>query len=159
MGPLQRILSTVCACALLALLCGLVPTAAAEDAGLTVEYRFTGANAERPCYAEGIITLTPGASSQTSGYYVLYFADDQEILPGYGEIAGAEITGAPVSITLPAGMALPENATQLAVIESRTERIVQPQLADVPSRWPSRRKSASTAADRRCALPLCPICT
>ena len=27
-------------------------------------------------------------------------------------------------------MALPENATQLAVIESRTERIVQPQLAD-----------------------------
>ncbi len=130
MRPLQRILSTVCACALLALLCGLVPTAAAEDAGLTVEYRFTGANAERPGYAEGIITLTPGASSQTSGYYVLYFADDQEILPGYGEIAGAEITGAPVSITLPAGMALPENATQLAVIESRTERIVQPQLAD-----------------------------
>ncbi len=130
MRPLQRILSTVCACALLALLCGLVPTAAAEDAGLTVEYRFTGANAERPGYAEGIITLTPGASSQTSGYYVLYFADDQEILPGYGEIAGAEITGALVSITLPAGMALPENATQLAVIESRTERIVQPQLAD-----------------------------
>ena len=67
MRPLQRILSTVCACALLALLCGLVPTAAAEDAGLTVEYRFTGANAERPGYAEGIITLTPGASSLTSG--------------------------------------------------------------------------------------------
>lgn len=131
MRPLHRILSTVCVCALLlALLCGLAPTASAEDAGLTVEYRFTGENAARPGYAEGVITLTPGASSKTSGYYVLYFADDQQILPGYGEIAGAEITGEPVNFTLPSGMALPEGATQLAVFESRTEHIVQPQLAE-----------------------------
>lgn len=131
MRPLHRILRTVCGCVLLlVLLCGLVPVAAAEDTGLSVEYRFTGENASRPGYAEGVITLTPGASSRTSGYYVLYFANDQQILPDYGEIAGTEITGKPVTFALPTGMALPEGATQLAVFESRTEHIVRPELAE-----------------------------
>lgn len=97
---------------------------------LTVTYTFTGEDAEQPGYAEGTVTIIPGSASANSGYYVLYFADDNGVLADYKAIGSIKITGKKVSYDMIRKMAIPEGATKLAVFESTGTTVSNPDIAN-----------------------------
>ena len=84
-----------------------------EDSGVT--YTFTGDDADRPGYAEGIIEIEPAETDPAGGSYVLCYADGDAILSDYEPIAVLPITGEAVSFNMIRKMALPETAEQIAV--------------------------------------------
>ena len=83
-----------------------------------MSYSFTGDNKDKPGFAEGIITITPTVSKSTTGYYLLYFADDYQILPNYDELVSIKITGETVTYEIKDGIYLPSEASKLVVFES-----------------------------------------
>jgi len=106
-----------------------VEAKSAESAeNLTVTYTFTGEDAEQPGYAEGTVSIVPGSASAESGYYVLYFADDNGVLADYKAIGSVKITGKTATFEMVRKMAIPEGATKLAVFESETETVEKPDL-------------------------------
>lgn len=87
----------------------------AEDSLVQIQYVFSGEGKEKDGYGEGNITLV---GHQTSGYYTLYWADDTAVLPDYEEITTLSVTQREVSFVTPEGMAIPKDATTLAVFYS-----------------------------------------
>ena len=83
-----------------------------------MSYSFTGDNKDKPGFAEGIITITPTVSKSTTGYYLLYFADDYQILPNHDELVSIKITGETVTYEIKDGIYLPSEASKLVVFES-----------------------------------------
>ena len=93
---------------------------AEETPVLTVTYTFEGDRAEEAGYAQGKIMITPNEGAKSEGYYLLYYADDTDVLKGYDELASLNITGKTRSYTVKSGILLPEGATRIAVFESET---------------------------------------
>ncbi len=93
---------------------------AEKSAKLSVSYTFTGDEAEKAGFAQGEITITPGEGALSSGYYLVYYADDTDTLKGYDELASVEITGSTVTYTVKDGLMIPAGATKIAVFESET---------------------------------------
>ena len=113
-----RVLSALLLLALLACMLGAAAVGAAEGSVLSVTYTFTGVMAEEPGYAQGEIAIRPGSGARSSGYYLLYYADDTDTLKAYDELGSVKITGKNVTYTVKSGLMLPVGATRIAVFES-----------------------------------------
>lgn len=83
-------------------------------------YTFTGDEKDKAGFAQGIIEITPTSSLKTSGYYLIYLANDRELLKNYDEFASIQITGKKVSFIVKDGHYIPNEATKLAVFESNS---------------------------------------
>lgn len=126
-----RIFSALLLLALLVCVLGAAAVGAAEGPALSVSYTFTGLMASAPGYAQGEIAIQPGNGARTSGYYLLYYADDTDTLKAYDELASVKITGKPVTYTVKSGLMLPEGATRIAVFESAVRFLDEtPSIAD-----------------------------
>ena len=97
----------------------MAPVSAAEPSAV-ITYEFLGDEAQRAGFAQGKITVTPQDDTRTDGYYLLYYADDSEILQDYDMIAAVKQTGKAVSFTVGDGILLPPQATRIAAIYSET---------------------------------------
>lgn len=113
-----RSLSVLLLLALLVCLVGAATAGAAEGNALSVTYTFTGIMAGTPGFAQGEIRIQPGDGGRSSGYYLLYYADDTETLKAYDELASVRITGKAVTYQVKSGLMLPVGATRIAVFES-----------------------------------------
>ena len=113
-----RVLSALLLLAMLVCVLGAATVGAADGPALSATYTFTGPMASVPCYAQGEITIRPGSGSASSGYYLLYYADDKGVLAGYDELASVKITGKPVTYTVKSGLMLPVGATRIAIFDS-----------------------------------------
>lgn len=89
-----------------------------ETNSTKMTYEFKGDEKDKPGFAKGIITITPKDDSVNSGYYLLYFADDNGLIPDYDEFASIPITGKEVKYEVKDGTMLPLTATKLAAFES-----------------------------------------
>lgn len=95
---------------------------------LSVRYDFSGYESELPGYAEGKVTIS--ASGKT-GYCILFWADDNNILSGYEKIASIKIDSSDtIEYNMPENMAIPDGATRLAVFFADTENYAPQGLAD-----------------------------
>ncbi len=107
-----------------------------ETDTLCIDYRFTGAEAFLPGYAEGIVSIT---SKSDEGYCHLYWANESAVLPGYEEITTCEITSfETVEFKMPENMVIPEGATHLAVFFSSdktllSRKISSAELFEIPA--------------------------
>lgn len=110
----KRLLSLLCTLLLLVQIFPALPLFAAEAPVIT----YTFANA-RPGDGEGTLTFTPGSS--TTGYYNLYYADENGILPDYEPVVTTAIKSSPVSVKLPQAMLLPPEATALVLFTGTTK--------------------------------------
>ena len=104
---------------------GVLMTITAET-GTTVTYTFLGERAENAGFARGSIVITPDGSGASSGYYLVYFTDEQGVLAGYDELAFAPATGGEVRISVGDGLMIPLGATGIAVFESDTHFLDEP---------------------------------
>ncbi len=94
------------------MLCSGISANAAS--GSSISYTFTGNNASDAGYAEGKITFT----SDTSGTYDLYWADDEKILDGYYSIATFKMNaGESKSVKMGYHTAIPANATKIIAVK------------------------------------------
>ena len=90
-----------------------------SKASVTIE--FTGDEADLPGFAQSKITVTPGESGATNGYYLVYYTDGTAVLPDYDEALvipaknGSRVTG-----EITDGKMLPTSAKGIAVFESET---------------------------------------
>ena len=126
-----RSLSALLLLALLVCMAGAAMVRAAEGPALSVTYTFTGIMASAPGFAQGEIQIRPGDGARSSGYYLLYYADDTDTLKGYDELASVKITGKPVTYTVKGGSMLPPEATRVAVFESTARFLDEtPSIAD-----------------------------
>ena len=78
--------------------------------------------------AKGTIEITPLENSNNLGYYIVYFANDNQILSGYDELISIKSSGKKVSATINDKTYLPKEATKLVAFESTTSF-----LDDIPS--------------------------
>ena len=83
-------------------------------------YTFTGDEKDKPGFAQGVISIIPTDSNRTSGYYLVYLANDYGLLTQYDEFACIEITGDTVTYQVKDGHYLPYEASKLAVFESKS---------------------------------------
>ena len=107
------------------MMCAVMPIANAEST-VTVSYVFTGDEASKAGFAQGEITITPSSGAASEGYYLVYYADDRDILKGYDELATVKMTGNTVTHTVKDGTMLPKDATRIAVFESATRVVDTP---------------------------------
>ncbi len=87
---------------------------------ISVSYDFTGRNAKKAGFAKGIITVAASGDRLKNGYYLVYYTSGNELLCGYDELAAIEINNDIVSAEIPDGVMIPQNATGIAVFESKT---------------------------------------
>lgn len=96
--------------------------------GLLVSYEFSGYESEIPGYAEGKVTISVG---NKTGYCILFWADDNEILNGYEKITSIKIdSNETVEYNMPENMAIPDGATRLAVFFAETENYTPQGISD-----------------------------
>lgn len=88
------------------------------NSSLTVDYTFTGDEANMPGFAQGIITITPSLTTPVDGYYLVYFANENGLLENYDELASIKITGNTVKHEIKDGVMFPTNASKIAVFQS-----------------------------------------
>ena len=81
-------------------------------------YTFTGDEKDKAGFAQGTIEITPTTSKRNYGYYLIYFANEYEVLNNYDELASIKITGEKVTYTIKDGHYIPYEASKLAVFES-----------------------------------------
>ncbi len=86
----------------------------------TVEYVFTGDEAEKAGFAQGTITVTPGVGQAYKGYYLVYYTDGEKVLANYDELASIATTGETVTFSVGDGWMIPLEAKGIAVFESAT---------------------------------------
>ena len=98
----------------LCLICGLILCACSAGKG-TITYEFTGDDAKKAGYAQGIITF----ETKKPGMYQLYWSDEAGALNGYYEIAGLEITEDKPKAQFEFGYhtAIPAGATKIIAVE------------------------------------------
>ncbi len=116
---------------IVSMIAGCVTSEVLAKSGLTVTYVFTGDEADKAGFAQGDITITPSSDAATNGYYLIYYADNNDTLKGYDELATVKITGNTVTHSVKNGTMIPEEATRIAVFENNT-RILDdtPSIAD-----------------------------
>ena len=85
---------------------------------LEMTYTFTGNGINNPGNGQGIIEITPLGNAKNLGYYVIYLANDNEIIAGLDEFASIKSTGNKVTIEIKDGIYLPNEATRLIAFES-----------------------------------------
>lgn len=125
-NQLKRMLSIF---VILALLSSTVIVASSVFAGTTglsvgasasLSYSFSGSNKNSAGFAEGTITLKANSSNDTGTYY-LYWADDTKALSGYSEIDKVSATTSGVTTKMFTQTAIPADATKLIAIKSSSE--------------------------------------
>ena len=95
-----------------------LPFSAGAVEGTSIEYAFSGDDAQTSGYAQGTITL----SSDTDGTYYLYWADDTKALEGYYEIDELTISnGQPASFEFSNHTAIPAGATKVIAVSDKTD--------------------------------------
>ncbi len=110
----HRILAWVLSLALVFSTLSSAVLCSAESPSVIVRYAFSGRESALPGYAEGQVTMT--SRSIAKGYYILYWANDSGILPGYEKIAAVPVVSdASTTYDMVENMAIPEGATKLAV--------------------------------------------
>ncbi len=94
----------------------------------SIQYIFSGAEAALPGYAEGSVVIKTDVAS---GYYHLYWADDDGILDGYEKITTQKITSSgSITYNMPENMAIPEAAKYLAAFFSGSSTLSSTELSD-----------------------------
>ncbi len=143
---LKRVLVVTLSLSLLIASVAVASVLVQGDSATTIAYEFTGADAALAGYAEGTVTITPGTSSRSSGYYTLYWANDTEILPDYRYVAQANITGSAVKVAMEYKRAIPEGATKLAVFETPSDTVTNTSLDNAAAVFeiPADKKFAAT---------------
>lgn len=102
------------------LLIGCTYAVGANAATGSLTYRFEGANASDPGYAQG--TLTVNADADSGGTYYLYWADDNAALDGFYPICKLSMPASgSASYTLSAFTAIPAKATRILGFRSDIE--------------------------------------
>lgn len=82
---------------------------------VTLSYEFTGDNADKAGYAEGVISL----SSSEKATYHLYWSDNNGALNGYYEIAALDVeAGKTADFTFEYHTAIPVDATKVIAVDS-----------------------------------------
>ena len=125
----------------IALTLSMLPTmifGAAEGPQLSVGYTFSGEESDLPGYAEGTVSITSRSANQ--GYYILYWANDAGILPGYEKIAAVSIEkdASTTVYEMVENMVIPEGATKLAVFtasgtEPASKELAQAAVYEIPA--------------------------
>ena len=85
---------------------------------LDMTYTFKGNGINNPGNGQGIIEITPLGNAKNLGYYVIYLANDNEIIASLDEFASIKSTGNKVTIEIKDGIYLPNEATRLIAFES-----------------------------------------
>lgn len=94
------------------------PIATSAVEGTTLNYIFSGKNADDSGYAEGTLTL----SSDTDGTYYLYWANNSKALDGYYEIDKLTIkNGKSVSFKFGYHTAIPAGATKVIAVSDKSD--------------------------------------
>lgn len=97
------------------------------EKALDMTFEFTKDGIDKPGFAQGIISITPLSNALNFGYYIVYFASDEDVLYEYDEVANLKMTGGTVYYEIKDGIYLPKEATKLVVYESTA-----PFLDDIP---------------------------
>ncbi len=98
-----------------------LPISASAAVGTSIDYAFSGENADDPGYAQGTITL----SSDTDGTYYLYWADDAKALEGYYEIDEFTVSnGKSASFEFGDHTAIPAGATKIIAVSDNSDLTV-----------------------------------
>ncbi len=84
----------------------------------TITYEFTGEHKDDPGYADGKITFHPGNDCTMWDYYVIYFGNEDGVLPDYRYIGTADVTGDEEVFVIPEHMLIPDGATRILVFDS-----------------------------------------
>ena len=93
----------------------------ANETETTVEITFVGENVFTPGFAECEILITPGDNAPTSGYYLIYYTDGENLLAGYDDVTSVKIdNGNPVTARISHGIMLPREAKGIAVFHHNT---------------------------------------
>lgn len=93
-------------------------THAAENT-VSVELKFTGDESDLAGFAQSEITVTPGSTTKTSGYFLIYYTDSKGVLADYDQALFIKIDGKnPVTGKISDGRMIPAGATGIAVFES-----------------------------------------
>ena len=94
---------------------------AAAETATELRITFVGDEADKPGFAQSIISVTPGDGAPVSGYYLVYYTDGNETLENYDELASIPMTdGGTVTYNVPDGIMIPVGAKGIAVFESTT---------------------------------------
>ena len=95
------------------------PINIAYNKRVDMTYEFVGDEKDKKGFAQGFIKVDPLQGSKENGYYLVYFAnDDDGILQNYDEFASFEITGDDTSFYVKDGTYLPNEATMMVLFES-----------------------------------------
>lgn len=98
-----------------------VSTVLANENPTTVDVTFVGDNQFTPGFAECEITITPGENPPTTGYYLVYYTDGENLLAGYDEVTAVKVNnGNPVIGYVSHGIMLPPQAKGIAVFHHNT---------------------------------------
>jgi len=88
------------------------------EKALDTTFEFIKDGKDKPGIAQGIISVTPLENAFNFGYYIVYFANDTEVLQEYDAVACMKMTGNTVYHEIKDGLFLPNEATKLAVFEN-----------------------------------------
>ncbi len=103
------------------------PSALADVAA--AEYIFEGKQADAAGYAQGRVVIN-AAGNEDAGYFVLYWANDEGVLPDYEAIGSVEVNPGGSSVfEMVKNMAIPEGATRLAVFTSDSASVENTDIA------------------------------
>lgn len=88
----------------------------------SLDYAFSGKNADDAGYAQGTVTFT----SDTDGTFYLYWADDTKALDGYYEIDELTVAdGEPATFEFGNHTAIPAGATKLIAVSDKSDLTVE----------------------------------
>lgn len=112
---------------------------------VSISYEFTGGDAAKAGYAEGIVSLT---SSESASYH-LYWSDDSGALLGYYEIAALDVeAGQTADFSFAYHTAIPADATKIIAVDASTAS-EYPSVSDAAAVFdiPADKQLAFTSSD------------
>lgn len=123
---LRNMLSFALAFLILCSTTNLFHFSAIETSETSISYVFSGVNASDSGYAEGTLSFT----SENSGTYYLYWADDTKALDGYYEIESFNISsGKSQSFEFGDHTAIPVGATKIIAVTDKSDLSVSNAVA------------------------------
>ncbi len=108
---------------------GLIVASEPDKGDLYVTYQFTGEHAADAGYAEGRILIHPYIELSKKSYYHVCFANDEGVLADYKPLASVSASTGDVSIAVPRGVAIPEEATSIAVFIYPNANLKNPDIS------------------------------
>lgn len=108
---------------------GLTVSSEQGKGDLYVTYQFTGEHAADPGYAEGRILIHPYTEVSKKSYYHVCFANDEGVLENYKPLASVSCSKGDVSIPVARGVAIPEEATSIAVFIYGNANLKNPDIS------------------------------